>query len=218
MQPSRVGADFNLEVFDWNQIEQAKSLGMAKIDLADMEPFVGVEKELPLSHSKYGEKGRVSLRLMFQPEIIVKSRKNTSTFSTAGRAMTQIGHIPGAAGKGVIHGVTGVFRRVGGSGTDSDSDDERTAALKNLPAAGQASQAIGGVVGGALDPAAAAFPGTNGSPYQGDGQHLTEPGTLRVTVLDAKDLSMNDIKPYVTVRVGDKEQKTKHLKTPMPEW
>ena len=50
---------------------------------------------------------------MFQPEIIVKSRKNTSTFSTAGRAMTQFGGLPVQAGKGVFHGVTGVFKGKG---------------------------------------------------------------------------------------------------------
>ena len=203
-------------MFDWNQIEQSKSLGEAKIELADLEPFVSVERELPLTHAKHGEKGRVSLRLMFQPEIIVKSRKNTSTFSTAGRAMTQIGHIPGAAGKGVIHGVTGVFRRVGGSGTDTESEDERLAPLRSIPAAGQATQDTS-IVGGALHPGTA-FPATNGSPQQANGQLYAEPGTLRVTVLDAKDLSTNDVKPYVTIRVGDKEQKTKHIKSSTPTW
>lgn len=198
-------------MFDWNQIEQAKSLGEAKIDLSDIEPFVGVERELPLMHSKHGERGRAHLRLMFQPEIIVKSRKNTTTFSTAGRAMTQIGHIPVGAGKGVLHGVTGVFRRVGGSGSESEAEEEKTD-FRNIPAAGQASQAIG-ALGGTLNPGAAVFPTENGTSNQS-----SEPGTLRVTVVDAKDLSTNEVKPYVTIRIGDKEQKTKHIKSPTPEW
>ncbi|TEB05179.1 hypothetical protein FA13DRAFT_1580256, partial [Coprinellus micaceus] len=44
-------------------------------------------------------------------------------------------------------------------------------------------------------------------------------GTLTVTVVGAKDLASPDWKPYATLRVGDKEQKTKHTgKTSTPEW
>ncbi|KAI0374503.1 tricalbin [Pilatotrama ljubarskyi] len=204
--PSRAAADFQLEVFDWNQIEQAKSLGSAKIELASLEPFTAVERTLPLTHDKHGEKGEVRVRLLFTPEIIVKTRKNTSTFSTAGRAMTQLGHLPVGAGKGVFHGVTGVFKKHG-SNSSSDSEEERS---PELPA---------GVVSKQVDYAAegttpAAFPTVNDG-----GAHSQVPGTLRVVVKDAKDLSMADIKPYVVVRVGDKEHKTKHAhKTAAPEW
>ncbi|CCM00331.1 uncharacterized protein FIBRA_02361 [Fibroporia radiculosa] len=46
-----------------------------------------------------------------------------------------------------------------------------------------------------------------------------EPGALRVVIMDAKDMSTGDVKPYVIVRVGDKEYKTKHShKTATPEW
>ena len=51
------------------------------------------------------------------------------------------------------------------------------------------------------------------------GANSRDPGTLRVVVKDAKDLSTSDIKPYVVIRVGDKENKTKHAhKTATPEW
>ena len=188
-----------LEVFDWNQIEQAKSLGSCRVDLDDIEPFTATESTVSLSHAKHGEKGQIRLRLLFTPEIIAKARKNTSTFSNAGRAMTQIGALPMGAGKGVIHGVTGVFRRRNSQSSGS-SDEARE------PPAGVVSKpdAEGG---------AAAFP-TGGANGQGQ-----EPGTLRVIVKDAKDLSTADIKPYVLVRVGDKEHKTKHSqKTATPEW
>lgn len=205
MQPSRAAADFQLEVFDWNQIEQAKSLGSARIDLSNVEPFTAVERSLSLSHDKHGDKGEVRIRLLFTPEIIVKSRKNTSTFSTAGRAMTQIGHLPVGAGKGVLHGVTGVFKRRGdSSGSDSDSD------RPELPA-GVVSKQVDYAAEGTSPPA---FPSVNEG-----GAHNQTPGTLRVVVKDAKDLSTSDIKPYVLVRVGDKEHKTKHSgKTATPEW
>ena len=190
-------------MFDWNQIEQAKSLGGCKIDLESLEPFTAVERSLALSSAKHGDKGEVRVRLLFTPEIIVKSRKNTSTFSTAGRAMTQIGHIPMGAGKGVIHGVTGVFKRRNSSSSES-SDDRRE------PPAGVLAKPVDYAAEGGV--AAAAFPASasNGG---------AEPGTLRVVVKDAKDLSTADIKPYVVVRVGDKECKTRHAhKTATPEW
>lgn len=193
------------------------------MDLSALEPFEALELDVKLSHQKHGEKGYVRVRLLFQPEIIAKTRKNTSTFSTAGRAMTQIGHLPMGAGKGVIHGVTGVFRR--GNGSDSDDDtralEKATArSVKELPA-GQASQ-VGGP-GASLAPAAAfaPIPVNMGTVPNGSGSihgTSTEPGTLRVTVLDAKDLSTSDIKPYVVLRLGDKEFKTKHQKSATPEW
>ena len=204
-QPSRTGSNFLLEVFDWNQIEQAKSLGSCNIELESLEPFTAVERTVQLSSAKHGEKGEIRLRLLFTPEIIAKSRKNTSTFSTAGRAMTQIGHIPMGAGKGVIHGVTGVFKR-----RNSQSSGSSTGAPD--PPAGVVSKPVD-----YADPnaAAAAFPAaaTNGN------GHNQEPGTLRVIVKDAKDLSTAEIKPYVVLRVGDKEHKTRHSgKTATPEW
>lgn len=200
-----------MEVFDWNQIEQAKSLGVARIDLSSLEPFSAVETDVRLAHQKHGEKGTIRVRLLFQPEIIAKTRKNTSTFSTAGRAMTQIGHLPVGAGKGVLHGVTGVFRR----GNGSDSDDDKVS-VKELPA-GQASQPMTASLGpsASLAPINPAVQIVNGN---GSVTGLPQQGTLRVTVLDAKDLSMGDIKPYVVLRVGDKEFKSKHIKSATPEW
>lgn len=208
-QPSRVGADFTVEIFDWNQIEQAKSLGIAKIDLADIEPFTAIERTLSLTSNKHGEKGQIRIRLMFQPEIIAKSRKNTSTFSTAGRAMTQIGSIPLGAGKGVFHGVTGVFKR----NKDDDSEPE------NEAPSGQASQPIPIGNGENGNGNFTAFPTSDSGASIDNGGGGGEPGTLRVTVLDAKDLPSNDYKPYAIIRIGDKEVKTKHTgKTATPEW
>lgn len=198
-------------MFDWNQIEQAKSLGAAKIDLEGLEPFQGAEHDVKLIHNKHGEKGFVRVNLMFRPEIIVKARKNTSTFSTAGRAFTQVGHLPVGAGKGVVHGITGVaagILRRGGGGSDSDDDKS----LKEIPA-GQASQQVGT---NGLMPASSTFSAYNGEATANGA--VTQPGTLRVTVIEAKDVSTGDVKPYAVVRVGDKEFKTKHIKSQAPEW
>ncbi|KAF7306591.1 hypothetical protein MIND_00450400 [Mycena indigotica] len=198
--PSRVAADFSVEVFDWNQIGTAETLGVAQIPLDDLEPFESTERTLDLVSSK-GQHGFIRVRLMFQPEIIAKSRKSTSTFSTAGRAMTQFGGIPVNAGKGVLHGVTGVFKK----GKDDDVPPVPTLSAPS----GQASHPVG--QNDELHP--------DMSIMSHDNPPSSEPGTLRVTVLDAKDLSSGDTKPYATIRVGDKEFKTKPTpKTASPEW
>jgi len=191
--PSRYGANFVVEVFDWNQIEAAKSLGIGKIDLS-IEPLLAVEQVVNLVSPKLGEKGEVRLRLMFQPKIVAKTRKQTSTFMDAGRAMTQIGAIPLSAGKGVFQGVTGVFRHKEETIPEDSFGENPHAAGNNVPVA------------------AATLPLENGQSAPG------ELGTLKVAVMDAKGLT-HDIKPYATVRVGDKEFKTKHVgKSDAPEW
>ncbi|KAF5384758.1 hypothetical protein D9757_006278 [Collybiopsis confluens] len=202
---SRVAAELTVELFDWNQIEVAKSLGQAQIDLSELEPFQATEKTVHLTSPKHGEKGHVHLRLMFQPEVIIKSRKNTSTFSTAGRAMTQIGGLPMSAGKGVFHGVTGILKK--GHKADDSVDSQILAAAS----AGQQSHPVG---------TSELTAGANPFPPSPSSENLpVEPGTLRVTVSNAKDLSVSDAKAYVTMRVGDKEHKTKHSgKTASPDW
>ncbi|KAJ6604267.1 C2 domain-containing protein [Mycena vulgaris] len=200
--PSRVAADFSVEVLDWNQLGTAELLGEAKINLADLEPFQSVERTLDLVSSK-GQRGQIRVRLMFQPEIIAKSRKNTSTFSTAGRAMTQFGGLPVTAGKGVFQGVTGVFKKGG-----KEEERHQTPAVPDVPS-GQASHPIG-----QPDVLRA-----DASSPSHEASASSEPGTLRVTVLDAKDLSSSDSKPYAIIRLGDKEFKTKPThKTATPEW
>jgi len=229
--PSRVGADFKLEVFDWNQIENAKLLGAGRIELAELEPMTGTERTINLSLGQQGEKGVIRIRLLFQPDIIAKSRKSTSTFSSAGRAMTQIGGLPVEAGKGVLAGVgaagkgiTGLFHKdhVKSNGDSYSSplmvpDVSNGAPQRELPAppSGQASQPITGLDQPAAPfSAGAAVPSSNSAGPSG-------PGTLRVIVLGAKDLTSgghDNVKPYVVLRLGDKEQKTKQSKTLSPDW
>lgn len=203
-------------MFDWNQIEQAKSLGTGRIELADIEPFQLVERVIPIVSAKHGEKGEILLRLIFTPEIIAKSRKNTSTFSNAGRAMTQLGGLPLGAGKGVAQGVgsvgrhvTGVFKRSKSIKESDDSDVEPPPAQVSMPAGPNAS------------PAAAIAAGTTIPPTQ-DLIPQPETGVVRVVVIGAKDLSTageSSVKPYLVLRVGKEKFKTKHVgKTLTPEW
>lgn len=198
--PSRVAADFTVEVFDWNQLEQDKSLGVGRIRLDDLEPLESAERFVTLSSEKHGEKGAVHLRMVFQPEIIARARKSTSTFSVAGRAMTHIGSLPIEAGRGVLQGVGSIFKR----------DHEKENSLPSHPEILAATQSLGS--GGAASRSVESLHTTGGAP--------SDPGVLKVVVLSAKGLHTNEAKPYALVRVGEKEHKTKHghSKTSTPEW
>ncbi|KAG0700683.1 C2 domain-containing protein [Suillus ampliporus] len=213
--PSREAANFSVEVFDWNQLEQSKSLGRGTINLRDIEPFTASEQMIELSSEKHGAKGQVAIRLLFRPEIIVKSRKATSTFSSAGRAMTHIGSLPFGAGKGVVRGIGSVFKK------DFGGSHEKLDPFHAAPeaAAGQASHPIGEQIAGddTSHATPTAFPSLSRTPSASGPP--SEPGTLRVTIMSAKDVSMAETKPYAVIRVGDKEFKTKHgNKTSAPEW
>jgi hypothetical protein len=129
--------------------------------------------------------------------------------------MTQIGSLPFGAGKGVVRGIGNVFKR------DFGGSHEKLDVSHNTPetAAGQASRPIGEYTADDDTNAAtaAAFPSLSRTPSLSGPP--SEPGTLRVTMMSAKDVSMADTKPYTVIRVGDKEFKTKHgNKTSSPEW
>lgn len=104
MVPSRVAAKFAFEIFDWDRVGTATRLGGNTIDLSILEPFEATEVSLPVITEKRGEKGTFTFRLLFTPEIIARVRQNTSSFVSAGRAITQIGGVPLGVGKGVIQG------------------------------------------------------------------------------------------------------------------
>ena len=229
-----------------------------------------MERTLTLSTEKRGAKGQIEIRMVFQPEIIMRTRKSTSTFSAAGRTMTAIGTAPISAGRGVLQGVAGVFKRgqedgpnVFGLGSVPESkvvpDIPRTQVSQPVtdgehvvPVVSSGKAVLQGVAsvfkrghsedghnvsGLGTVPESKVIPdisGTQVSQPVTDGEHVvpvvssgtngqstsTDPGILRVSVLDAKDLiGGQDVKPYAVVRVGEKEFKTKHAgKTVVPEW
>lgn len=206
---------------DWNQIEQSKSLGIGSIDLESIEPSQPTTRIVTLSTPKLGTVGEIYVNLLFEPSILVKSRKHT-TFSTPGRAMTQAAGIPLGAGKGLVSGVgiagktvKGVFMRDHNSSSSSlvipPNGYHRDSVDHSLPATSGPSAGLptSGIV--------ASSPSSGGSKFPDDY------GILKVTVLGGKDLvgaSVGDpVKAYVIVKVGEKEQKTKHTaKTLTPEW
>ncbi|KAF8525146.1 tricalbin [Hysterangium stoloniferum] len=224
---SRVGTCLQVEVFDWNQIEQSKSLGQGSLDLESLEPFQAAPTTVPLSTPKHGPKGEVHVNLMFQPSIIAKTRKTTSTFSSPGRAMTQVGGIPFDTGKGIVHGVgsagktvKSIFKREHTPSPSVEVPSDSLSAPTHDPPATQVSKLPDYTFPAADIPRTGIATAPHG---MDDAKTHFDCGMLSVTVLAAKDLvgaSAGDmVKPYVVIKVGEKEQKTKHTsKTVAPEW
>jgi len=118
--------------------------------------------------------------------------------------------LPLQAGKGVLQGVTRAFGR-GGNGGNHSSDDGSIIEVPEM-ASGQASKPIGADgIGVGENVFTGPGQGISGAGGQGNG-HLSEPGIVRVTVLEAKDYnpSGDGLKPYVILKSGDKEHKTSH--------
>lgn len=133
--------------------------------------------------------------------------------------MTAIGGLPVSAGKGVFHGVAGVFKPK----DNGNNIDEVIAAAMPPGSAGvsPSAPASAPLSAPAVLPVVPVQDGAVSAMSSPSSENLaTSQGTLRVVVVDGKDLGHSDsIKPYVTVRVGDKEVKTKHTqKSTSPEW
>lgn len=91
---SRIGANFHVDVYDWDFGDKADWLGSAKIDLESLEPFQADEVTLPLD----GKSGAIRMKLLFKPSYVVRSRQGSSTFSGT---FAVPGKIVGAPVKGV---------------------------------------------------------------------------------------------------------------------
>ncbi|KAG8761904.1 hypothetical protein FRC11_012392 [Ceratobasidium sp. 423] len=96
--PSRIGTDCLLEVFDWNQIGGAKSLGLSNIDIMGLISFEDTVHHIQLSSMKHGEKGIIQIHMLFHPQVFTKACTKTATFWTPGHDMTHVGDIPLEAG------------------------------------------------------------------------------------------------------------------------
>jgi hypothetical protein len=167
-------------------------------------------RAVKLSSPKHGEKGQIQVRMLFRPEIIAKARTKTSTFSSAGRAMTQVGGLPLGAGRSVGRKALGLF----GRGDKDDSSDELPEVIVPTPAVegnGTAHVAQNGSVGSAA-----------GMGVKPPGTPTPGPGTLKVTLHRAKDLGGieegDTAKPFVLLKIGDRDHKSKHIKSNAPEW
>ncbi|WVW80773.1 hypothetical protein I302_102759 [Kwoniella bestiolae CBS 10118] len=220
MIPSRVAAKFRFEINDWDRVGSATPIGNGFVDLAALEPFESSDLTLPVISDKHGEKGTLSIRVMFQPEIIARTRQKTSTFSQAGRVVTTIGGVPLGVGKGVVHGggaVIGGKKDKNGKEVlvEQPESADGAGAGFDIPA-GQVSEPSGQGLDGTVSGGGVPGPKSTTLPI-GEGQGPSEPGTLGITVIGAKDLKAGT-KPYVQLRLGGKTHKTDHVKSSTPEW
>lgn len=153
--------------------------------------------------------------------VIARTRNKTSTFSTAGRAITNVGGLPIAAGKGVLMGGGHVAMGVGrGVGTIGGFAGRKIGLVKKqdkhgkevlVPADEQATD-------GGTHELAAESEGLN---KVSAGGRPTESGSLVVTVLGGTNIKSEEgakLKSYVAVKVGSKSHKTDHTKGLEPEW
>ncbi|KAJ9121636.1 hypothetical protein QFC22_002256 [Naganishia vaughanmartiniae] len=242
--PSRTSALFEVEVYDWNQIENAKLLGKGVIDLAALESFTMSEVEVPLSSAKHGDKGSVRVRLVFTPHIVAKSRRDTTTFSQAGRAMSTVGAVPLGVGKGVGKGVFYTGKGlIHGVGSTVGFAGRKTGLIKKKDKHGNevlVEESSGQIVDGHAPDLGYASSDGDARPIQhstmaqtlnteqvsGMGQpaegQAGQAEAVNVTCLSGSNLvgsGSHDVKPYVQLTLGRKSYKTSHAKRAVdPEW
>lgn len=91
---SRIGANFRVDVYDWDFGDKADWLGASPIDLESLQPFETHEVTLPLD----GKSGVIRLSLLFKPSYVIRSRQGSSTLSGT---FALPGKVVGAPVKGV---------------------------------------------------------------------------------------------------------------------
>ncbi|KAG9323188.1 hypothetical protein KVV02_001819 [Mortierella alpina] len=110
---SRAEDLFSFEVFDWNQLKTAKSLGVGALDLKNLQVVLPNEFLIPLQNKH--NQGEVQLKVKFMPEFLSSNKRRSgfgATFIGGGVDMVASGgHMLGEAGK------LGVGTIVGGLGT-----------------------------------------------------------------------------------------------------
>ncbi|KAG0171493.1 hypothetical protein DFQ28_001023 [Apophysomyces sp. BC1034] len=87
---SRVTASFRVEVLDWNQIQGHEPLGSGGISIrgGSVESFVARDVLIPLDGVS-GVSGSVRVRLLWQPQLLVRKKTHTSMLATTTRIFTK---------------------------------------------------------------------------------------------------------------------------------
>jgi C2 domain len=103
---SRIGANFRVDVYDWDFGDKADYLGGSPIDLESLDPFVSKEVHLNLD----GKSGTIRLKLVFKPSYVTRTRQGNSTmsgtFATPGKIVGAPVKGVGMVGGGVIKGAS----------------------------------------------------------------------------------------------------------------
>lgn len=121
--PSRTGANFIVNVYDYDFADKPDFLGSTPLDLALLEPFKAFESRYVLD----GKSGNIRLRMLFRPDYVTRTGQGSSTlsgtFATPGRIVTGVAGAPvkggvavaGAVGHGVSKGASFLRRGIFGS-------------------------------------------------------------------------------------------------------
>lgn len=126
---SRTGAEFLVNVMDWDFADKPDFLGAAGINLDVLEPFQAQEVTLNLD----GKSGTIRLKMLFKPDYITRSRQGSSTFSGTfatpgkiiGAPVKGVGKVGSAVGGGIFRGATFVgrgFKKRTVSGNEAPED------------------------------------------------------------------------------------------------
>ncbi|KND94987.1 Uncharacterized protein PYUK71.03c [Tolypocladium ophioglossoides CBS 100239] len=107
--PSRTGANFVVNVYDYDFADKPDFLGSAAINLESLDLFKPSESHFLLD----GKSGSIRLRMLFRPDYVMRTMQGTSTFSgtfaAPGKIVTGVAGVPlkgGVAVAGVVgHGV-----------------------------------------------------------------------------------------------------------------
>lgn len=103
---SRIGADFRVDVYDWDFGDKADYLGGANINLEALDPFQSQTITLDLD----GKSGAIRLKLLFKPSYVTRTRQGHSTmsgtFAPAGKIVGAPVKGVGMVGGGVIKGAS----------------------------------------------------------------------------------------------------------------
>ncbi|KAI7968649.1 hypothetical protein EIK77_002242 [Talaromyces pinophilus] len=123
---SRIGANFRVDVYDWDFGDSADFLGGADINLEMLEPFHPQEVNLDLD----GKSGAIRLKLLFKPSYVTKTRQGQSTmsgtFAPAGKIVGAPVKGVGMVGGGVVKGASFLGRGLKSRFTHKDSDGNGT--------------------------------------------------------------------------------------------
>ncbi|KAL6252855.1 Tricalbin-2 [Rhinocladiella similis] len=118
--PSRTGAEFKVDVYDWDFGDKADWLGSAVLDLRVLEPLQAQE----LTYVLDGKSGTIRLKMLFKPDYVTRSRQGTSTFHGT---FAPAGKVIGApvkgvtkVGGGVVKGASFIKRGIIGRGSSKD--------------------------------------------------------------------------------------------------
>ncbi|KAI7856792.1 hypothetical protein BDC45DRAFT_502332 [Circinella umbellata] len=211
---SRVTASFRIEVFDWNQIQGDEPIGSGGITLrGDMvESFASKDVNIPLD-GVAGVTGSIRVRFLWQPQLLVKRKTQTSVLGSTTRIGTNtsmsstssggLGEI--ASGPKPMKSMSSLVLSEG-DGMHSRTVSEAGSGILKRSSTDLASIAT------TID----------------DGKHLSDTtgaaGMLTVKIIEARGLQGVDKSgtsdPYVRIRIdGQQVHRTKTIpKTLAPTW